>query len=171
MNQRRLSQGMIYKITFTQQIWRNCYRMIAPFVSGISFARSEMTDDHIRTDSKISFREYQAETFKFYFSRDTRTEQWSFGCENLGLDMTSGLFDYAVCTALWHFQNGYNLSFHFPYRENIFAYSDRVLHIDDTVKTLQLLKKVSSSQITFLCRNITIILKQLKYAELLFNYI
>jgi len=46
-----------------------------------------------------------------------------------------------------------------------------VLHIDDTVKTLQLLKKLNSSQIIFLCRNIAIILTQLKYAELLFNYI
>jgi len=142
---------MIYKITFTQQIWRNFYRTIAPFVLGISFARSEMMDDRIRTDSKISFREYQAEAFKFYFSRDTRTGQWSFGYENLGLDMTSGLFDYAVCTALWHFQNGYNLSisFRFPYRENIFAYSDRVLHIDDTVKTYSYSKNLIFHKLDF----------------------
>lgn len=48
--------------------------MMAPFVSatGISFAHGEMIGDRIRTDSEISFREYQAEAFKFYFSRDTK---------------------------------------------------------------------------------------------------
>lgn len=75
MNQHRPPVGM-YKITFTQQIWRNCCYMMAPFVSatGISF-HGEMMGDRIRTGSEISFRQYQAEAFKFYFSRDMQTGQ------------------------------------------------------------------------------------------------
>lgn len=38
---------------------------------GINFAHGQMIGDCIQTGSEISFREYQAEAFKFYFSRDT----------------------------------------------------------------------------------------------------
>jgi len=46
---------------------------MAPFVSAtrISFAHGEMMSDRFWTSSEISFREYMAEAFKFYFSRDT----------------------------------------------------------------------------------------------------
>ena len=139
MNQRHPLVGIIYKITFTQQIWRNCYIM-APFVSAtrISFAHGEMMGDRFWMGSRISFREYMAEAFKFYFSRDTWTGQYSFGYENLVRDMTSGLFGLSPLYAQHYDISKTNIiySFRFPHRGNIFTYSDCVLlYADDIIKT------------------------------------
>lgn len=68
----------------------------------------------ILTGSEISFREYQVEAFKFYFSRDTN---WTIviriwkSCE--GYDKRSFRLHVSLYSVLWHFQNGYSLSVSF----------------------------------------------------------
>lgn len=109
---------MMYKITFTQQIWRNCCYMMAPFVSatGISFVHGEMMGDRIRTGSEISFRQYQAETLNFISPVICKLDNNSHSDMKILWGIWQAVFSVTclvVCTVLWHFQNGYNLSVSF----------------------------------------------------------